>query len=117
MTVFKTADYLEDALDIGTYLVKNKSASFWFEVTGDSMRRIGIFDGDKILVDRSIPPRHGHVVLAIVDDVFTVKQLIYQDGVPELHAANPSYPPILMKDGQELRVWGVVIACVKRFPV
>lgn len=109
------ADYETDSLDIATYLIKNKAASFWFEVTGDSMRRIGIFDGDKILVDRSITPRHGHVVLAIVDDVFTVKQLVIEDGVPQLHAANPAYPPILFKDGQEMRVWGVVIGCVKRF--
>jgi DNA polymerase V len=109
------ADYIEDELDIGAYLIKNKAASFWFTVVGRSMEGIGIFNGDKILVDRSITPRAGHVVLAIIDDAFTVKMLAYKGGQPELHAASPDYAPIQFKDGQELRIWGVVIASVKKF--
>lgn len=109
------ADYIEDELDISAYLIKNKAASFWFTVIGRSMEGIGIFNGDKILVDRSVTPRAGHVVLAVIDEAFTVKILAYRGAQPELHAASPDFPPIQFRDGQELRIWGVVTASVKKF--
>jgi DNA polymerase V len=79
------------------------------------MEGAGIYDGDKILVDRSISPRSGHVVRAVIDETFTVKELRYSDGQPELHAANAGFPPIRFTEGQEMRIWGVVIASVKKF--
>ncbi|SAL45688.1 LexA repressor [Caballeronia sordidicola] len=67
-----------------------------------------IFDGDRLIVDRSVEAVHGRIVLACVDDEFTVKRLYKRAGVVRLHAANPAYLPITFAEGQEMSVWGVV---------
>ena len=64
------------------------------------------------MVDRSIDAQDGHVVVAEVDGALTIKRLRYQRGMPELHPENPAYPVIRFKEGQELRVWGVVTSSV-----
>ncbi len=69
---------------------------------------VGIFDGDTIIVDRSIEPKHNQIVLAIVDDEFTIKRLYRRGKVIRLMPENEAYSPIDFKDGQELRIWGVV---------
>ena len=74
-----------------------------------------IFDGDVILVDRAIKPRHGHIVVAVVDGAFTCKKLWLRVGKLKLLSANPEFPDIIPRDGQIIEVWGVVLASVKRF--
>ncbi|QDZ26563.1 LexA family transcriptional regulator [Noviherbaspirillum sp. UKPF54] len=102
------ADHSQKRIDLNAHLLLNPEASFLFRVRGDSMINVGIFDGDTIVVDRSIEPKHRHIVLAIVDEEFTVKRLYRRGKTIRLLAENPAYPPIDLKDGQELRVWGVV---------
>lgn len=102
------ADHAQQRVDLNAHLLLNQAASFLFRVTGDSMNGIGIYDGDTLIVDRSITPRHGQVVLAIVDEEFTVKRLHKRGGVIRLLAENPAFAPIDFRDGQELRIWGVV---------
>ncbi|MEC5218778.1 DNA polymerase V [Actimicrobium sp. GrIS 1.19] len=108
------ADHTQKRIDLNEHLLLNKDATFLFRVTGESMRNIDIFDGDTILVDRSLTPRHGHIVLAIVDEEFTVKRLHQRDGVVRLLAENPAYASLEFKDGQELRVWGVVTCGLRK---
>lgn len=108
-------DYTEEGLDLNAYLVKHKAASFFFEVEGDSMVGAGIFDGDKVLVDRSIEPKHGHIVVAVINNEYTLKRLYRYRGVLELRPENPAYPVIRLKDAEELQVWGVVIGSVRKF--
>ena len=72
------------------------------------MTGIGIYDGDTLIVDRSITPKHNDIVLAIIDEEFTVKRLYKRGQVVKLIAENSTFAPILLKDGQELRIWGVV---------
>ena len=79
-----------------------------FRVRGDSMTGIGIYEGDKLLVDRSIEPKHNHIVLAVLNNEFTVKRLYKRGGVVKLIAENPIYPPIVIKPEEELTIWGVV---------
>ena len=110
-------EYAESALDLNTYLVRNKSATFFFRVIGDSMIGANIHDGDLLVVDRSIEPRHGHIVLAVINNEYTVKRLHRLNGVIELHAENPAYAPICFQEHDELRVWGVVTGAVSRFAV
>lgn len=105
-------DYVEDRLDLNQLLVKNKPATFFLRVKGDSMIGDGIHDGDIIVVDRSVEPTERAVVVAIVDGELTVKRLRMMNGVAELHAANPKYQPIRLKDGQELSIWGVVTSSI-----
>lgn len=72
------------------------------------MTGIGIYEGDTLLVDRSIDPRHNAIVLAVINNEFTVKRLYRRGGVIKLMPENPIYPPISLKSGEELLVWGVV---------
>lgn len=107
-------DYTEESLDLNTYIVRNQAATFYFSVKGYSMSGAGILDGDKVAVDRSIPPRHGHIVVAVVDDEYTLKRLYRQGLVIELQSEHPAFPPMRMKDGQELVIWGVVTAVIRK---
>ena len=86
-------------------------------VKGDSMRDEGIFDGDVILIDRAITPRHGHIVVAEIDGEFLVKKLSLRQGRMKLKAGNPTYSDIVPKDGQTLTIWGVVLTAFKQFQI
>ncbi len=102
-------DYVEDWLDLNRLLVRNRPATFFLRVQGDSMIAAGIHDHDIIVVDRSVEAVHRSIVVAVVDGELTVKRLIRESGRTELHAENPRYAPIRLREGQELMVWGVVI--------
>lgn len=76
---------------------------------GDSLNGVGIFDGDVLVVDRAAVANQGEVVIALVDGEFTAKLLSYdQDGRPMLLPANPAYPAIILQEGEQLEIWGVV---------
>ena len=108
------ADFGESVLDINAYLIRHPAASFFFTVQGDSMKGAGILDGDKVLVDRAVEPRHGHIVVAVVNSECTLKRLYRHRGVVELRAENPDFPPIRLREGEELQVWGVVVGVVRK---
>jgi DNA polymerase V len=111
------ADYVEKGLDLNTFMVQHKEASFFFTVVGESMSGIGIMDGDIVLVDRSVTPVHGHYVLAVIDGEYTLKRLHMRQGVIELHPENGAFAPIRLIDGQELQIWGVVAGVVRKYRV
>ena len=79
------------------------------------MIEAGIFDGDILVVDRSLRPAHGDVVVAQVDNQFTVKYLHKRMGSFKLVPANPTFPEIVPRDGQEIIIVGVVTASIKQF--
>jgi len=109
------ADYTEEGLDIHRYLIRRPAASFIFSVRGESMVGAGILDGDKVVVDRSVAPRHGHIVVAVVDGEFTLKRLYQKDGRVELHSENPEFAPLTFAEGSVMEIWGVVTGLVRRF--
>lgn len=111
------SDYIEAGLDLNAYLIAHKASTFVFQVKGDSMSGIGILDGDKLTVDRSIEPRHKHIIVAVLNNEFTVKRLYRWGGVVELRAENPAYRPIRCKDFEEIQVWGVVTGVLRKLPV
>ena len=102
------ADHSQKRIDLNEHLIRNKEATFLFRVRGDSMTGIGVYEGDTLLVDRSIDPRHNSIVLAVLNNEFTIKRLYRRGGVVKLVSENPIYPPIQMKQGEELSIWGVV---------
>ena len=102
-------------IDLSATLIKHPQATFLLRARGDSMRDAGIFDGNILVVDRAVKPRHNHIVVAVVDGDFTVKQLYQRLGRIKLKAANPTFPDIVPRDGQTIEVWGVVTATVKQF--
>ncbi len=114
--------YQEAPLDLNELLVKHPAATFFVKVQGDSMIGKGIHDGDLLVVDRSMRAASGDVIIACVDGDFTVKTLRIGErsrgeasGEVRLIAANPNYPDIVLKSGQELDYFGKVTACIHQF--
>ena len=108
-------DYLEDGLDLNAYLVQHPAATFLFSVQGHSMQGAGILDGDKVVVDRAVDARHGHIVVATVDGEFTLKRLYQRHNRVELHPENPAFPPIQFTGSTQLQIWGVVVGVGRRY--
>ena len=71
------------------------------------MRDAGIFDGDLLVVDRSITPKQGDVVVAVVEEEISVKRLIVENGVPRLVFENRDWPAYLVPDAAQVEIWGV----------
>ena len=109
------ADYAEEGLDLNHYLVQNKPATFMVTVKGDSMMGAGICDGDKVVVDKALKPKHKDIVVAVVDGEYTIKRLYQLRGRIELQPENPSYQPITFNEGKELQIWGVVVVVVRKY--
>ena len=101
-------DYVADTLDLNEHLMPRKEASFLLRAKGDSMLGAGIHDGDILIVDRSLTPANGRIVIAALDGQFTVKRLEKKRGKIRLLPANPEFEPIEIGDEQELQIWGVV---------
>jgi DNA polymerase V len=101
-------DYMEGSLDLNEHVIKHPAATYFVKASGDSMTGAGIFDGDLLVVDRSLTPVHGRVAIVEVDGQLTVKRLHKMNGRFILHSENESYAPIELQEGNEVMVWGVV---------
>lgn len=104
-------------IDLTQVLITHPQATYFLRASGHSMVEAGIFDKDILVVDRAIKARHNHIVVAIVDGDFTVKQYYQRAGRIKLKAANPTFADIVPREGQTLEVWGVVTSSIKQFPV
>lgn len=104
--------YMEPPLDLNAFLVKRPAATYFVRVEGDSMNGAGIYDGDILVVDRSLAPADGDVAVAALDGDFTVKTLRRRGGALWLEPANPDYPPIKVDEGHELKIFGRVTAAI-----
>jgi len=100
-------DYIETQLDLLEHLIQHPSATYYIRVKGDSMQGLDINDGDLLIVDRSLEPKHGYKVIASVDGELTCKRLEHINGSYYLIAGNDEYPPILL-DNKDVHIWGVV---------
>jgi DNA polymerase V len=109
------AAYADKRLDINEYLVRNPVSTFFFSVEGNSMQGAEIFDGDMLVVDKSIRPRHGHIVIAFVDGQRLVKRLYQRAGRVALLAENSLYLPLEINESMEFLIWGVVTGKFKHF--
>lgn len=105
-------DYLEGKLDITKHLVKHPAATFYVRVSGDSMIGAGIHSGDLLVVDRSLEPKNGNVIVAALDGDLTVKRLYQKNGFIRLLPENAEYQPIEIQDGQSFEIWGVVTSVI-----
>lgn len=107
-------EYLGDTMDLNDYLIKNKTASFIAKVEGNSMIDAGIFEGDLVIVDRALTAKNRDIVIAAVNNEFTIKRLSTKDGI-QLIPENKDYEPIVMSGENELVIWGVVTALIRKF--
>lgn len=101
-------DYIEGRIDLNEHLIRNREATFIIRVQGWSMLKAGIHDGDELVVDRSLEPRHRNVVVAVVNGRLTVKRLYKRGADVRLTSDNEGHPCFEFKDGDELQIWGVV---------
>ncbi|HID9519825.1 TPA: LexA family protein [Acinetobacter baumannii] len=106
-------DYVDKALDMNEHLIKNETATFIVKVASLSMLNAGIDIDDELIVDRSLDAKHGDIVVALIDNEFTVKRLMIDQSGQWLKAENPDYKDIYLLDGQELLIWGVVTHIIK----
>ena len=101
-------DYAEQHLDLNTHLIAHPAATFFLRVSGDSMMNAGIFNGDLLIVDRSLEPTPGKIVIAAVNGELTVKRLQKTGKRIFLVAENEAYSPIKLTDSDQIQLWGVV---------
>ena len=109
-------DYFNGGIDLNKHLIRDRTCTFIMRVSGDSMAGAGIADGDEIIVDRSLTPRDGSVVVAVVEGDLLIRRLSMHDGVTSL-VTQPADAPSRGGDGPaaltgELTVWGVVTRCL-----
>lgn len=105
-------DYSDTKIDLTQMLIRDELSTFIVRVSGDSMEGAGIYDGDKLIVDRSIEPRDGHVVVAVVDGEMTVKRLRVTSTGVVLQAENAEYPDVTVAELSDLTIWGVATTCL-----
>ena len=108
-------DHIEKKLDLNEYLIKQKEATFFVRIKGDSMIDVGIHDNDIVIVDKSRKAATGDIVLASIDGDFTVKLLSSYKSKYRLLAANEKYKPIEINESMQFEVWGVVTGAVRKF--
>ena len=110
-------DYLEDTIDLNRELTieGHEAATFVLRVSGWSMMGAGIHDGDRVVVDRAIDPRKGDIVVANVDNEYTIKRLGEVGGKLALLPDNPHFKPRILEDGDTLEIWGVVVSSMRTF--
>jgi len=104
-------DFLEAQLDLNQHLIKHPAATYLARAQGHSMRGLGIFDGDTLIVDRSVEPKHEDIVIAALDGELTCKVLDTKNHL--LLPANPRMKPIVIGEHSELVIEGVVIHSIR----
>ena len=107
-------DYLEEPLDVARLLVTNPLATFIWRVSGTSMQEEAIFDGDFVVVDRSLEPQSGDAVVVVIDSMPSLKRLVRRRGRDVLEMANSDMPPLIVCEDTEAWLWGVVVWVLRR---
>lgn len=100
-------DYVEAELDLNSYCIRHPSATYFLRASGNSMNDAGLKDGDLLVVDKSVTPEHGDIVIAAVDGEFTVKQLQLRPRLA-LKPMNAAFSPIY-PDPDAMEIFGVVM--------
>jgi len=108
-------DFIEARIDLNKQLVKHPTATFLVRVVGDSMINAGIRSDDILIVDRSIEPRSGQIVVAAINGELTVKRYHKTDEGVFLLPENENYPPISLSEYNDNIIWGVVTNMIHKF--
>lgn len=107
-------DFKEIRISLDKELVKNKEATFYARVDGDSMIGAGLEDGDLLVIDRSLNPENGKIAVCLIDREFTVKRIKKEKNKLYLMPENKKYEPIELREENELIIWGVVEYVIKK---
>ncbi len=107
-------DFVDTKLDLNKYLVKHPAATFFVRVSGNSMIKAGIFTEDILIVDRSLDPQNGSIVIAVLNGELTVKRLKIDNKRIFLIPENSSYKAIEVTEDVDFRIWGVVTSVIHK---
>ena len=107
------ADYIEAHISLDEVLNIRAPHVYLVSITGESMQGAGIFEGDLAIVDRSLEPAHGHIVVALLNNDPVCKRLCIRGKDVILLSENPKYPPRYVLESDELSIWGVITGSVR----
>lgn len=106
--------YIDSSLDLNEFCIRHPASSYIFQVEGESLIDAGIQPGDYLIVDRSLPPRNGDLVIAAIHGEFTAK--FFKDYPnPQLIPTNPKYRPIPLTSDLECEITGVVVTSFRKY--
>ena len=106
-------DYMERGIDLNEQLIRNKPATFFMKVSGNSMINAGIFDGDIAIVDRSIKPVNGKIVIAVIDGEMLIRRYEKTLNKLLLIPETPKLSPIDVSEFSDFKIWGVVAHIIR----
>ncbi|MDD4514220.1 translesion error-prone DNA polymerase V autoproteolytic subunit [Massilibacteroides sp.] len=107
-------DFMDLVIDLNKELVKHPASTFYGRVTGDSMIDAGVYDGDILIIDKSLEPRDGDMAVCFVDGEFTIKYIKTEREVVWLVPANNKYEPIRITEENDFLIWGIVTYSIKK---
>ena len=107
-------DFKEVRISLDKELVKNKEATFYARVSGESMKNAGLSDGDLIVIDRSLNPENNKIAVCFIDGDFTIKRIIKKEGELYLKPENKNYKEIKIEKEDTLMIWGLVTYVIKK---
>lgn len=111
-------DFMGEKIDLNRILVKHPSETFYAKVKGNSMKDVGIHDGDTVIIDRSMAPEDGKIFVCFIDGEFTIKRVKIDKGTKTvwLIAENEAYQPIeVTEENESFLIWGRVVHVIKDF--
>jgi len=106
-------DYMERGIDLNEQLIRNKPATFFMRVSGNSMINAGIYDGDIVIVDRSLKPLNGKIVIAVIDGEMLIRRYEKTMNSLRLIPETNKLSPIDISEFMDFKIWGVV-SCIIR---
>ena len=108
-------NFSESSISLDEYLIKYPAATFLAYASGDSMANVGIYDGDLLIIDRSLDAISGDVVIGVFNGELIVRKLLIIKGKPFLSSSDKECRPILIALDAEFEIWGVVTSSIKKF--
>jgi DNA polymerase V len=102
-------DYAERGIDLNEQLIRNKPATFFMKVSSNSMINAGIFNGDIVIIDKSVQPTNGKIVIAVVDGEMLIRRFEKTFNKLLLTADAPKIATIHVNEMSDVKIWGVVM--------
>ena len=106
-------DYMDRGIDLNEQLIRNKPATFFMRVSGSSMINAGIYNGDIVIVDRSLKPQNGKIVIAVIDGEMLIRRYEKTLNSLRLIPETPKLSPIEVSEFSDFKIWGVVIYIIR----
>ena len=102
-------DYIEEDIDLNIHLIKNAPATFVIRVQGKSMSDARIYDGDLLIIDKSLKPKSLSIVIANVNDELVVKTFIKEKDIQFLSSGSKNFDDkIIINPNSDIFIWGIV---------